>query len=102
MITDETKTNLDTMLKRYPVMGRRKRERVLVLMAEYIPQCSIERVIDRNKGQQWLRWNSLNTSQQDQARKIVVNYVEIWTVFWFNGWEFKINSKGDVGEVRKR
>lgn len=102
MITEETMTKLDAMLKRYPIMGRRKRKRVLVLMAEYIPQYSVERVLNRNRMPQWVSWENMNEEQREQARKIVAVYIDVWTAFWFNNWEFKINSKGDVGQVRKR
>lgn len=39
---------LDGMLKRYPELGRKKRVRVLALMAEYIPGDRVMKMVNRN------------------------------------------------------
>jgi len=48
MLTNEQMDRLDEMLKRYPELGRKKRVRVLALMAEYIPADRIDKMLGRN------------------------------------------------------
>lgn len=49
MITDEMRKKLDDALRRYHKLGWKKRRRLLVLIAEYVPQDRVEHVLDRNE-----------------------------------------------------
>ena len=47
MLEGKMATRLDATLKTYPYLGRRKRERITKLIAEYVPQDQLTVALDK-------------------------------------------------------